>query len=100
MEQCLERYIELSKISRAQLKFAATPSLGEKGLKDEDYDNPGEVSRIAARVLMNLLYAAGMFRFDFLQPVMSLAREVSRWTRACDKKLFRLVCATSTRRST
>lgn len=96
MEQCVERHVELPKIPRERLTFAAAPSLDEKELRGADYDNLGELSTIAAKVLMNILFAARMSRHDLLQPATSLAREVSRWTLACDKK----VCATSTRQST
>lgn len=43
-------------------------------------------------LLIRLLCAARMIRFDLLQPVRSLARQVPRWNRACCDKLFRLVC--------
>ena len=41
---------------------------------------------------MKLLYTARCERFDLLYPVCVLAREVTRWTRACDKQLHRLMC--------
>ena len=41
---------------------------------------------------MKILYTARCERFDLLYPVCVLAREVTRWTRACDKQLHRLVC--------
>ena len=41
---------------------------------------------------MDILYTASCERFDLLFPVCYLAREVTRWTRACDKQLHRLVC--------
>jgi hypothetical protein len=45
----------------------------------------------AAKVIMKILYGARLVRYELLWPVCSIAREVSRWNRACDKRLFKLV---------
>ena len=45
----------------------------------------------AASVLMKILYLARCIRFDLLHPACMLAREITRWTVACDKRLHRLV---------
>lgn len=90
MEQCFERYLDVANIARAKLKTASTPSLDERTIADSDFEELGELSSIAAEVFMNILCAARMVRFGILQLVTSLAREVSRWNRACDKMLFRV----------
>ena len=41
---------------------------------------------------MKALYGARFVRFEPLWPICSSAREVSKWTRACDKRLHRLMC--------
>ena len=46
----------------------------------------------AAKILMKILYAARMARFDLLRVVASLATELTRWTEDCDRRLHRLVC--------
>lgn len=74
MEQCAERYVEL----------ANTPGR-----------STGELTALAAKVLMNVLYDARMLMLDFLELVNVLAREVSRWACACDKKLCKLICYTN-----
>ena len=38
-----------------------------------------------------MLYGARFVRFELLLPVCSMARQVSKWNRACDKPLHRLV---------
>ena len=53
---------------------------------------PGQLSADASKVLMKVLYAARMARPDLLRAVCALASEVTRWNRACDKKLYRLMC--------
>ena len=58
----------------------------------EIFTEKGELAPVAASVLMKILYTARCERFDLLYPVCVLAREVTRWTRACDKQLHRIVC--------
>lgn len=57
-------------------------SLDDTNLNDQDFEQPGGLSAVVAKVLMKLL----------LQSVTLLAREVSRWTRACGENMFRLFC--------
>ena len=40
---------------------------------------------------MKALYGARLVRYELLWPICSSAREVTRWTRACDKRLHRLI---------
>ena len=49
------------------------------------------MSPIAARVVLKALYVARIARYDFMWTVNMLAREVTRWTQACDRRLHRLV---------
>lgn len=74
-EQCVERYIELANAMRSKLKAARPPSsLEERSRSDQDFDQPGELVAVASNILMDILYDASTFRFDLLQPVMSVAR--------------------------
>ena len=41
---------------------------------------------------MKILYAARYARMDLLRAVCVLAQNVSKWTRDCDVKLYRLIC--------
>ena len=52
----------------------------------------GRLQPIAAKVLMKILYAARLCRFDLLRAVCHLATFVTKWTSECDRKLHRLVC--------
>ena len=51
----------------------------------------GELSPFAARVVLKALYVARIARMDLMWPVNMLAREVTRWTAACDRRLHRLI---------
>ena len=50
-----------------------------------------QLQPIAARVLMKVLYAARLCRFDLLRSVCALAQKVTKWDSECDRKLHRLM---------
>ena len=52
----------------------------------------GRLQPIAARVLMKVLYAARLARYDLLRAVNGLAKNVTKWTNRCDAQLHRLMC--------
>jgi hypothetical protein len=53
--------------------------------------SPGKHGNIAASVLMKILYAARVYRFDLLRPVCTLARRITSWSADCDDRLLRLI---------
>ena len=61
-----------------------------KRIKDKDNDE-GSLQPIAASILMRILYAARMARFDLLRAVNGLACNIHYWTTVCDRQLHRLV---------
>ena len=50
----------------------------------------GQFNKIAASILMRILYCARMTRFDFLRATCRLATRISRWTKQDDKRLLRI----------
>ncbi len=52
----------------------------------------GQLADAAASVLMKILYAAIMARFDLLRPVQGLAKWFTKWKKRHDDELYRLVC--------
>ena len=48
----------------------------------------GDENPYAAKILMKILYAARMARFDFLRAVCGLAQFITRWDDECDRKLY------------
>ena len=52
----------------------------------------GELAPIASRVLMKLLFATRMARYDLLRAVQGLASRVTKWSSERDKALHRLMC--------
>ena len=47
---------------------------------------------MAASVLMKVMYAARMARFDLLHAVQGLARFLTKWSSKQDEELCRLMC--------
>ena len=90
-EQCVERYLELAKLPPGSRKAALTPGLDDHSLVDEDHETRGELAKDCARIVLKVLYLARMKRLDLLYSVNALARDVTRWTVACDKKLHRMI---------
>ena len=58
----------------------------------EDFETKGKLADNCSRVVLKALYLARMNRPDILWTVNVLAREVTRWNVACDKRLHRLIC--------
>ena len=85
-------YCDLAKIKPESLRKVATPGMDDHLLKPEDFEEHGHLAGDAATNIMKALYGARLVRFELLWPICSSAREVSKWTRACDKRLHRLMC--------
>jgi hypothetical protein len=65
--------------------------LPDGSLLAEDDAELGELSADACGVLMKNLYAARLSRPDLLKPINDLAKNVTKWTKNCDKQLCRLM---------
>ena len=89
--QCVERYCELANRTPASLKPTETPCIDDHQIKPEDFEVVGELASICARVVLKCLYLARIGRPDLLWTVNILARAVTKWTKACDKRLEKLI---------
>ena len=75
------------------LKPADAPFFDESKLESTAGDSKeGLLQPIACKVLMEILYAARLARFDLLRPIAALASEITTWDVVCDRMLHRLVC--------
>ena len=52
----------------------------------------GESSKVCSQIVLKCLYLARIGRPDILWSVNKLARSIKKWTKACDKRLNRLIC--------
>jgi len=90
-EQCVERYMQLAKVSRDTLRKVATPCIDDHLLAPEDFINKGVLAPVCAKIVLKALYLSRLARPDLFWTVNALAREVTRWNVACDKRLHRLI---------
>ena len=93
LESCVENYCNLAKVSPSSLKEVPTP-FTEAGIArptlSED-EKPGKLQPVASKILMKILLAARMARFDLPRASQSLASRVTKWSVECDVALHRLV---------
>ena len=94
MQQCVDLYMDCAAARGADpkhrvLKPVPTPfvDIGDEGPDPEQ----GALQPDAARVLMKILYAARVERYDLLRAVSFLASRITTWTRECDALLHRLI---------
>ena len=94
LKSCVDRYVTLAARDAKPLKQASTPFYEERiaGPIADEKETKGVLAPIAARVLMKVLFAARMARFDLLRAVQGLAARVTKWSADCDKALRRLIC--------
>ena len=93
LDSCVDRYCELAKVDRKSLKPAATPfhELRVALPTASEGEKAGRLQPIASKVLMKILFAARMARWDLLRATQSLASRVTKWSPDCDLGLHRLV---------
>ena len=93
LESCVEAYCTLAKVDKTSLKRVSTPFIDRKIAKpvESEKEPVGRLQPIASKVLMKILFAARMARYDLLRATQALASRVTRWSRECDDALHRLV---------
>ena len=90
-ESAVEKYLELSNKHPKTLTKVATPCIDDHLLAAEDFETKGILSEQASRIVLKALYLARLARPDILWAVNTLAREVTQWNIASDKRLHRLI---------
>ena len=60
-------------------------------LERNNVETLGELSKVCSQIVLKCLFLARTGRPDILWLVNKLARAVTKWTRACDKRLARLI---------
>ena len=59
--------------------------------KKKKMKSVGELSQVCSQIVLKCLYLARIGRPDILWSVNKLAPSITKWTKACDKCLFRLI---------
>ena len=74
-----------------QLYKVSTPCIDDHHFKEEETKSVGELSNTCSQIVLECLYLARIGRPDILWSVNKLARSNTKWTKACDKRLNRLI---------
>ena len=73
-------------------KKVATPCIDDHQLNPSDFEVVGKVKPHAAKIVLKCIYGARTNRMDLYWTVNTLARNVTKWTVADDKRLHNLMC--------
>ena len=87
----MERYCELANKTTQQLYKVFTPCVDDHHFKEEEMKSVGELSQVCSQIVLKCLYLARFGRPDILWSVNKLARSITKWIKACDKRLDRLI---------
>ena len=90
-KKCVERYCELANKTTEQLYKVSTPCIDDHHFKEEETKSVGDLSNTCSQIVLKCLYLARIGRPDILWTVNKLARSITKWTKACDKCLNRLI---------
>ena len=72
-------------------KYLSTPCIDDHHFKEEEMKSFGELSHVCSQIVLKCLYLGRIGRPDILWSVNKLARSITKWTKACDKRLNRLI---------
>ena len=75
---CMDRHVELAGKSGAILRKVETPFIDETKSSTEQGSGGGVLQPIASKVLMKVLYAARMCRYDLIRATCALASKVTK----------------------
>ena len=90
-KKCVERYCELANKTIQQLYKVSTTCIDDHHFKEEELKSVGELSKVCSQIVLKCLYLARIGRPDILWSVNKLARSITKWTKASDKRLNRLI---------
>ena len=72
-------------------KYQLHACLDDHHFKEEEMKSAGELSQVCSQIVLKCLYLTRIERPDILWSVNKLARSITKWTKACDKRLSRLI---------
>ena len=89
-KKCVERYCELANKSTQQFYKGSTTCIDDHHFKEE-IKSVGELSNTCSQIVLKCLFLATIGRPDIFWSETKLARSITKWTKACDKRLNRLI---------
>ena len=91
LTQCVDLYLGWAKLNKTDLKDVPTPSMDDSLFTDKELHTKGELSAASAHIVLKILFSARRARPDIYWATNALARMVTKWSIACDRKLHRLI---------
>ena len=73
------------------VKLASTPFPPDGSITTHDYESKGELNAHACSLVMKILWIGRLARPDLKKPPCDLSRKFTKWSKADDIKLRRLV---------
>ena len=89
-KKCVERYCELANKTTQQLYKVSTPCIDDHHFKEEELKSVGDLSQVCSPMVLKC-FLARIGQPDILWSVNKLARSITKWTKACGKRLNRLI---------
>ena len=87
----VERNCELANKTTEQLYKVSTPCMDDHQFKKDEMGSFRELSKVCSQIVLKCLYMARIGRPDILWSVNKFARSITKWTKACGKRLNRLI---------
>ena len=91
MQRSAWKHCELANKSTQQLHKVATPCLDNHQFKEEEMGSAGELSQVCTQIVLTCLLLTRIGRPDIIWSVKTVARAVTKWTEACDKRVARSI---------
>ena len=88
--KCVERYCELATRKWSSTKFQALAWMVINSSR-KNSNQVGELAEVCSHIVYTCLNLSRIGRPDILWSVNKLARSVTKWTQACDRRLARLI---------
>ena len=89
-KKCVERYCQLSNKTTQQLYKVSTPCIDDHHF-EEEMKSVGDLSHVCSQIVLKCVYLARIGRPDILRSVNKHARSMTKWTKACEKRLNRFI---------
>ena len=90
-KKCVERYCEIANKTTEQFFKVATPCMDDHHFREEENGAVGELPTVCSQIVLKCVYLAHIGRLEISWSVNKLARAVTKWTEAFDKRLARLL---------
>ena len=90
-QKCVKRFWELADKTIDQLHKVSTPCSDDQKMNPENLEIVRELSETCSRIVLQCLHLGRIGRPDLLLTVNDVARPVTKWNRARDLRLARLI---------